>query len=208
MLCGRPFGLALIVFTVTVAAPLSQAATLDPTPRRGAEIFDGLLVIERNELAAMRGRFITAAGLVLDLRANVRTFVNETLVLETQVTLTESSVSVKQIAPPDRLTSGIAGVTFVMGNDSGTGIVESTPASIDLSGLAGATDIVLNDEGGFTAALHKISSDQILNVIINTGENRVVKQQMDMFVTIKNFAQFQQDVHAAVLGRRLADALR
>ncbi len=208
---GRSFNLLVLaglLTAVVVGVPCARADAFDSGGKVATDIFRGLAVIERAELANMRGRFISATGLVMDFGANIRTFVDGALLQETAVTLTDSGFVSQPIPSQEGLRGTLERGTLVTGDGNGLSIRQVTPLGVDLSALTGTSGIVLKDCNGFTAALHKVSADQILNIIVQTGIERVVEQKLEVNIGIKNFSRFQQNLRSAIMSNRLARAAR
>jgi len=208
-------GLALIGgLTPALPPPIPGSAndldSADDPPAgfvRPADPFGDVPILAKADLVGMRGGFINAAGLMIEFGANVRTFIDGIPVLEAVITFTDVGFVTQQTIPHAASGPAMPGLSLVVGDGSGTPLAQVTPPGLDLSALAEASGVVLNGDDGFTAALHNIVSDQILNVIVTTGSERAIEQQIDVIVTIENFSQFRQDAAIGLLNRSLTDPL-
>ncbi len=213
----RFFGLALVsaLAAAVVALTNTRAESLSPTGLRtdppaashidSSDSFGGLAVTGESELGNIRGGF-SLAGLKMDFGANVRTFIDGVLSLETVVTMTGAGITSQQVTPPGGSVPNVPGLTLVFGDGSGSAIGDFIPPNVDLSGLVRGSGVVLNDSKGFTAVLHQINKDHILGMLVNAATGRTIRHKLDINVTVSNFRQFQQTVGDAKLATRLAGA--
>ena len=203
--------LASVVVTITygraesIYPPVIQASPCATSPNNSSDSLGALSSIAEIELDDIRGGF-NIAGLEMDFGANVRTFINGALALETVITATDAGITSQSVTPSDGSVTGVPGLTLVFGDGSGPTIGDVSPPNVDLSALERASGAVLNDSNGFTAALHQINTDQILGVLVNTAAGRTIGTQLDVNITVSNFRQFQQSVRNAKIAHRLAGA--
>jgi hypothetical protein len=153
--------------------------------------FDAVPTASLDVLAALRGGFQVGA-LDMEFAANVRTLVNGTLVLESTVNLTPGGTMVTQSSPP------VAGTVALVNEQGNTNVL---PAN--LSGLAGQSGVVLQQPTGVTAALHNVTSEQILGVLFTTANDQQIRQEIDVAVTIANFGRFQDAAQSAIFSGHL-----
>lgn len=142
----------------------------------------------------------------MEFGANARTFIDGVLALETAITFTDAG-SVIQQGTSVNPSSGLAGSSVIVGDGTGVALRDVLPSNVDLSALANANGVVLNDSQGSTTALHQVTRDQIISVLVNTAHNRRIRQELDVIVNVPNFKQFQQAVGNALLNSRIADAI-
>lgn len=202
------FVLAGVLAAIVTIPAMGRAADLSSAmsnPFESSGEFGNLPVISRSELAEMRGG-LTIGGLKMEFGANVRTFIDGVLALETGVRFTDSGAAIQQ-GTSGGSSSGLAGSSVIVGGGAGAALRDVLPSNVDLSALAGASGVVINDSQGSTTALHQVTRDQIVSVLVNTAHNRHIRQELDVIVNVPNFKQFQQAVGNALLNSRIADAI-
>jgi hypothetical protein len=143
-----------------------------------------------DELAETRGGYLTAGGVVFDFGAVVRTFVDGELALETRLTWTPQGPVTEQAA------GALPGwIPLTAGQIGG----------LDLSGLpAGAEGLVLNDASGTTALVHNVMNGQLQNLVINAADNRDIRQDMQLMLTLPNLEAMQRDFVMTRLGEQIS----
>jgi hypothetical protein len=161
-----------------------------PPPVALAAEADELADIERvadADLAEARGGF-TVAGVEVRLGAEIRTYLDGELVLQTNVswddTVTSTTIASAALtqAGAAELQAGIlrsGGITMRVGDES-----------------------VFLANNGHTALLHR-TENGLQNVLVNTASGVGITQEMDVTIDLGDFDDFQQDV----IDTRLADAL-
>ncbi len=189
---------ALALAVAFPALPRAEELVLPITTGETDGLFAGLAVVGDTELAALRGGF-SLQGMQFEFGVNARTYVDGQLALETVFTLTDDSGPSIQSLP----LSGTPDGTLAMNS----GAPGTLSGNMDLSALAGANGLVLTDSKGTTGILHQVNRDQILSVLINSADGRVIQQEFDINVTVGGFKQFQQAVGSALLNSRIADAV-
>lgn len=135
------------------------------------------------EMGDLRGGMLVADGIAFDFGAVVRTYEDGALALETQVTWTPAGPAVTQ-------TPG-AGVAPLTGGQ----LAALSALGVPYQTASGAT-IVQN-----------LTSNQITNVLLNTGDNHAFRQETDVTLSLPGFAATQQILSQQALGLRLADDL-
>lgn len=116
-----------------------------------------------DELETQRGGFVMADGFVFDFAADLRTFIDGQLALESQLSLSDGALSrVNAFATPDNATT----------------------------------------------VLHDFSDGQLLNVLINSANDRTFRQELNLSLTLPGFTDVQKGFDAARLGINLADQVR
>ena len=133
------------------------------------------------ELAAQRGGIMTPTGLDIGFAANVRTYVDGQLALETRLTWTDKG-------PVTETTGALAGATAA-GLPSGWSAV-----------LPGLT-------GGSTQILQDLSSGRIASVIVNSASNRNIRQDTDITLTLPRLQELQRGFAAGRIASNLQGAL-
>lgn len=172
--------------TAIVMAPLgAQAADLS--------LLDAVEVVEDAELDTMRGEFLVADGLTIGFGAVVRTYADNALALQTQLTWTEGGPVVSsQVGalgqPLETLPSTIAG---------------------DLGLTLGEHDVgvALVKDSGLTALVHRIVEGEFQNFVFNTASDVTLRQEIDIEITLPGFVDYQKDLNSDRIGMRLADEI-
>lgn len=201
---AKAIALAIMASAAATGQSGSLAADADigsATASAYADPFHSIPTASPEHLATLRGGF-RVGGLDMEFAANVRTLVNGTLVLESTTSLTPGGSLATQSNMP---TVGVNPQTlsFVSGQGSG----QSTPLPASLSGLAGHTGVVVEDPTGLTTALHSVTREQILGVILTTASDQQIRQEINVEVTVSNFGQFQESVRSALFSGRLLGSL-
>jgi len=157
-----------------------------------------------DEMSDMRGGF-SVGGLELAIGANIRTFIDGALVLESMAQVTASGMVSEVVSTATAPPGG--GVTFNFGGDANTSLQDIAPANINLGALSDDKGVAINDSNGFSAALHRITQNQILGVIVNAADGRNLRQELDIEITVANFGGFQQSIRSAIMNGRLVNGI-
>jgi hypothetical protein len=184
--------MALAIIASAVCASLNSRVAADDDIRSSAhglayaQPFDAVPTTSMDHLAALRGG-LRVGALDVEFAANVRTFVNGALVLESTTNLTSGGTITTQSNMPN------------MGlNPETLSFVGANP-----SGLAGQMGVVVADSSGVTTALHSVTREQILGVIFTTASNQQIRQEINVDVTVANFGRFQDAARSALFNGRL-----
>ncbi|MBI5040607.1 MAG: hypothetical protein HZB57_05235 [Gammaproteobacteria bacterium] len=212
---------------VVEAGPATETTDID---------FQELQVISTDELQALRGGF-EFAGLQFDFGANLRTFVDGRLALETIIKYTETGVLTQHLpasptntpgrtapaptvagtgspattSPPatgNAAGGGTQGSVQVLGAGQGPSPADLYLPNIDLSAMKDATGVLINDRKGAVLALHEATRDRITSMVVNQATGRDIRQEVDINVTIQNFRQFQDALRGAILSGRIGSTQR
>lgn len=140
------------------------------------------------ELESQVGGFQTPTGLEIGFGAEVRTYVDGKLALQTRLTWTDQ---------------GAVQTTEGHGNGDLSG---AAGAGINIGGAPGAGLYVPGDNGG-TVVLHGLDSDQISGMIFNTADNRDIRQEVNVTLNVPDLTQFQKDVAGQKLDMRIQDTI-
>ena len=150
----------------------------------------GLEVISSEELAQHRGGFAWK-GVQIGLGAEISTYLNGQLALQTTISWTETGAQTTQfvsgaLTPADaaQLQAGIltsGGISMRVGN----------------------SDVFLAN-GGQTAIIHQ-TDGAIQNILVNTASDVEVTQMVDAALDLGNFGQFQQSLINTRIGEAAGD---
>ena len=153
---------------------------------------NGAAVVSDEELARNRAGFVWS-GVEISLGAEMRTFLNGALVLQTNVSWTAAGAETKQfisgaLTPVDaaQLQSGLL---------SGAGITMHVNDQRVFVANQGQTVLVQGTENG------------LQNVLINRASNIQISQQVDATIGLQNFGQLQQSFMASRLGDSVGNAI-
>jgi hypothetical protein len=67
--------------------------------------------------------------------------------------------------------------------------------------------VILPGDGGATAVLHDLDAGTVNNIILNTANNRNIRQETLVTLNLPSLDQVQKDAIAAQLTMRLGDAV-
>jgi len=210
----------LIVLTAVGAA---TAAT--PTRAGTPDVFGELPAVSAEELQAMRGGF-DFGGLEFEFGAQLRTFVDGRLALESLISYTAAGVSTEHLpvdltnlpvtsprgadssdrgapAPASAPVTGTGGTVQALGGGRGPTPAQLDLPGIDLSGLKDATGILIDDRTGAIVALHEATRERITSVVLNQANGRELRQELNVNVTVRNFEQMRDSIRSIVFNSRL-----
>lgn len=182
----------------------SVAAIASPSASDGFDCTT-CTVLSQVELEAQRGGF-SFAGLNFEFGANIRSFIDNRLVLESIITITQDgTIQHQAVSLPDNMPDTTQVTNVVPQLESGTpkSVITNAPPNVDLSGLGNALGVSVNDHKGFTAALHEATRQRITSTLINTANHRDLRQELEVRVNVENFRQFHQDVRQSLLNNRI-----
>jgi hypothetical protein len=207
-----------------VAAAMASGAAFAPRAENlsahspASDPFRNLAVVDERELAAARGG-LELGGLSLEFGADVRTYVDGSLALQTLVNMVDDrlvSHTISHIAPETAVTNtatdtgasaNAATTASTEANNTGAASAPTAPgkvaATVNLAGLPNGSRVVLSNSSGITAVVHQVTRERILSALVNTANNRVLQQKLNVNVTIHNFRQYQQAVRDALLNSQL-----
>lgn len=134
--------------------------------------------LEDAELAEVRGGLMTPIGIDVGFAADIRTYLDGELALETRLVWTDDGVSTQS--------SGPLGVTA-----TGPGVW-----SVAVPGAGGSTEI-----------LHDLSANRIVAVALNTASGRTLRQDADLTLTLPGLADLQSRIAAARFSQTLSAAV-
>ncbi len=186
----------------------TAAAIASPSTSGGFDCIT-CTVLPQVELDAQRGGF-AFAGLNFEFGANIRSFIDNRLVLESIITITqEGPIQHQAVSLPDNMPDATQITNVVPQPVPGTpkSVITNAPPDVDLSGLGNAMGVSVNDHKGFTAAFHEATRQRITSTLVNTANHRDLRQELEVRVNVENFRQFHQDVRQSLLNNRI-DASR
>jgi hypothetical protein len=157
-----------------IAACALLAAHAPALPQEG--VLDGLTPVADADLAGLRGGLLFAGGIAFDFGATVRTTIDGQPALETRLTWTPDGVVIEDL-------SALAGGPIP-----------------EFSGFG----LTLIDATGTTLVGHRLLDGELQGFIINTGDNRNIRQEMDVTLTLPGFEAVQRDMITDRLGFRIA----
>ncbi len=182
---------------MTMIADLALLAVIAlPSPGAGPTyVADNVELGERvsdEELAKLRGGF-SWQGMEIGLGAEVRTYLNGELVLQTTINWTPTGAETSQFvsgalaaADAAQLQAGIltsGGITMRVGGDS----------------------VFLANQGQ-TAIVHR-TDGAIQNILVNRASNIDARQEIDAVLDLGNFGAFQQEIMSQRLGASIGDMI-
>jgi hypothetical protein len=126
------------------------------------------------ELDEVRGGFITADGYTFAFAAVVTTYIDGSLALQSTL----------------RLDSGGANMTTVYGAIPGART--GSAGAVGGVNLAGATaTLEVPGSGGETTIVQNVSPTSLVNLVINTANNQVIRQNTTVTLTLANLSSIE-----------------
>lgn len=211
---------------VILAATGSAVAGAEPPPAIADSGFQNLPTLDADELQTLRGGF-EFAGLKFDFAAQIRTFLDGRLALESFITYTEAgtlsqhhplpvpnaamqstptstaAVTGQATAPVPVPVTDVGESVQLLGAGQGPTPAQLNLNGIDLAGLKDAVGIMINDRKGATIALHEATRERITSMVVNQASGRDIRQELDVSVTVNNFQQFRDSIRSTILNSRL-----
>lgn len=156
---------------------LALCLALLAAPDLGAQEvdLDELEPLADEELADLRGGLLFAGGIAFEFGATVRTTIDGQPALETRLTWTPAGVVVEDL-------SALTGGPIPEFHGFGLNITDDT---------------------GTTLVGHRLLDGELQGFIINTGDNRDIRQEMDVTLTLPGFDIIQRNMLTDRLGFRI-----
>ncbi len=180
------------------ALPSQQAVLApEPLPATSATAYAeddlaGFETLSDEELAGHRGGF-TWQGVDISLGAEIRTYLDGQLVLQSNVSWTQAGAQTQQFV------SGA--LTAADATQLQAGILTSGGINMHV----GDANVFLANQGQ-TAFFHR-TDGAIQNILVNTASNVQALQEVDAVLDLGNFGQFQIDLQTSHLGHSLGELM-
>lgn len=153
----------------------SAASPQLPSPQAGGQ------PLSDEELSGLRGGFITTNGFTFGFGVVIRSYIDNTLALKTQLTWTPKGAVTEQTR------GDVPGAT-----DLASAMTSLLNRGIDLTGLTGTSGgVALVDGNGATALIHNVTTGQLQNLIVNNANNRNLRQDMELNLYLPDLAAMQ-----------------
>lgn len=173
------------------------------TAAAGASVLPGARVPDR-VLANLRGG-LEVANLRIDLAANLRTYIDDRLALETSARL--ERVADRHRWVEQRVVAHEAGPV----SDQSSSAASPNPTAVTrtVSGDAVRVDVPISgaDGVGSTRISHRVAPDQVFGTVANTANGRSVQQIMDVQLRVLNFRSYSEQIRNAVHARQMGKAI-
>jgi hypothetical protein len=179
---------ALLMISAAAAMVSASPAKADEPSARPAA------VVQDAELDKLRGGFITVTGLTLHFGAVVRSYVNDQLALQTDLTVNGAGAQLSQTA--GRGYGPVAPET----------LSALSAAGINLAGVRGAQAVAVTPDGA-TAFVHNFSQGALSNLLVNTGSDKSFRQETDVTLTLPGFEAVQGQMAAALTAGNLVSSM-
>ena len=177
--------------------------------------FEEFSLVDEEEMGTMRGG-LQVGSLNIEFGVNLRTLINGVVQLESVYRLTSTGFT--QQVVPDNVSPAVAANDsfsaptgrriFSPGDGLGQSVTDAITGNLNLAGLSEATGVVVtDDQGKTTIALHQVTRDRILGVLVTDASNQNVEFNLDVDVTISNYSQVRDQIQDARLTGILSRAV-
>jgi hypothetical protein len=147
--------------------------------------------LSAEELADHRAGFTILAGQELNFSASVNSYLDGALVLQSQLTWTDGGPLLEHAQadsaalPPDVLASLSAG-------------------GLDIRALTADAGVFVSSDGR-TAFAHRAQDGQLAGILLNTGDDHMLRQEMNVNLGLPGFETTQAGMREVLTARALAD---
>jgi len=205
MTCLAPVSLAApvsaesVAFTAELVGDASVEPFVIPPPAASAPVapphvvMSGPQVMTDADMSEARGGFMTVGGFTFGFGVVVRSYVNDQLALQTQLTWTPTGPVSHQVQHNVPSVADLAGA-----------MASLVAGGIDLRGLNNTGGVAVVDGSGATAILHNITTSQLQNLIINNADNRNIRQDMELNLVLPDLATIQANSQMHNYGSNIA----
>ena len=198
----RRFLASASLLTMFALVPSQSYASASDNP------FAGLTSVSDHQLANSRGGFMVA-GVNVNFGAVVKTVVNGSVVLETQLTATNGGVVAVQSGPATTSATPIPGspqlnVQVVGGTKAGGGsyVPGQNAASVFTAG------VIITGPGGTSEAVSSFEPSSIVNAVSSNASNQAITQQVEINVTLSDFSALQSQIQFSQLGTKITNGVQ
>jgi hypothetical protein len=148
-------------------------------PAVAAEV--GPQALSDEDLSVLRGGFITTNGFTFGFGVVIRSYINDKLALQTQLTWTPTGAVTQQTR------GDVPGAM-----DLASAMTALLNSGIDLTGLNGVSGgVAVIDGNGATALIHNVTTGQLQNLMVNSANNRNLRQDMELNLYLPDLAAMQ-----------------
>ncbi len=170
--------------------------------------FAGLSAVSDHQLAHSRGGFMVA-GVNVNFGAVVKTVVNGSVVLETQLTATNGGVVAVQSGPAMTSSTPIPGspqlnvqVLGAAKAGAGTLVPGQNAANVLTAG------VIITGPGGTSEAVSSFEPSSIVNAVTSNASNQAITQQVEINVTLSDFSALQSQIQFSQLGTNITNGVQ
>jgi hypothetical protein len=139
------------------------------------------------QMDSHRAGFVTPTGLEVHLGAEVRTFVDGQLALQTRLSWTEAGVT-REVVTGQQTPEAAARLGFDLTNVEWSGLVIERP-------------------DGVAAALSHVSDSRIANVLVNTASDQDIRLETELTLHVPDLENFQNEVLLEQTSQNIHDAI-
>jgi hypothetical protein len=170
----------------------AHAGTVAPQTASSTDELAGVPSVPDQELAGYRGGFVWE-GVEIGLGAEIRTFLNGQLVLQTNITWTPA---------------GAQATRFVSGALTPVDAAQLEAGILSTDGFT----MIVGDESVFLANVGQTvfvqgTNGSIQNILINRASNITAREEIDATLDLQNFGQFQQQQLESHVGMSTGDSV-